>query len=105
MPRREVRGKMRFFAGRTANDLILPTSYGKSSAAREENARQDNVNDEDGRHGSAIFRRQRPERGRFGGAATSLQASRACKSTYLRRQNRLRYHGTVIGCVGACEGV
>jgi len=37
MPRHEVRGKMRFFAGRTAKNLILPTSYCKGSAAREEN--------------------------------------------------------------------
>jgi len=34
MPRQEVRGKMRFFAGRTANNLILPTSYCKNPAAR-----------------------------------------------------------------------
>jgi len=54
MPRREVRGMMGLFAGRTANNPILPTSYCKGSAAREESARQDDPNDEDGGHISSV---------------------------------------------------
>jgi len=82
--------KNEILCGCTANNLILPTSYGKGPAAREESARQDD--DE----------RQRPERGRFGGRPLLFSAQQ-CVQIYVPTPTEPGQWADVWGRVKVCK--